>query len=163
MKRYALLIVAGLLIAADAKEDAIKEAKAKLKGTWDLVSQERDGQKLPEDRKIQMAFEDDKIILSVLEKGKKESSQFTYTIDPSKNPAEITYAPTDAKNTKVRGIYALEKDELKLCVADVNGPHPKEFATKKGSLTHLYVLKRRRSNRAPVGVSGSAHRAADVW
>jgi hypothetical protein len=62
MRRHALLVLtAGLLIAADnPKDDAAKDL-AKLKGTWLLVSAQRDGKKLPEEevKKTKITFAGD--------------------------------------------------------------------------------------------------------
>ena len=56
------LLVIGLLIAADEKPKA-DDAKEKLKGTWTVVSMERDGQKAPEDqiKGQSLTFEGDKV------------------------------------------------------------------------------------------------------
>jgi uncharacterized protein (TIGR03067 family) len=50
-------------------------------------------------------------------------------------------ADGDLKGEKVLGIYALDKEELKLCISDrKNGERPKEFVSRDG--TTLLVCKR---------------------
>src|SRR5947209_4641319 len=57
-----LLVAAGLLTAADSKEDAVKKELARLQGTWQLVSAETDGKKLPEEQaaKVRVVIKDSK-------------------------------------------------------------------------------------------------------
>jgi uncharacterized protein (TIGR03067 family) len=75
----------------------------------------------------------------------------TFVVDPSKKPATIDLVFTDEKNKgeKVLGIYALENDELKICLntkfrpSKKDDPRPTEFATKSGGPGRLlFVLKR---------------------
>ncbi len=45
--RMALILVVGLLLAADPKNDPIKEELKKLQGTWEVSSVEANGDKVP--------------------------------------------------------------------------------------------------------------------
>lgn len=60
MKLHPLVMLfVGFLIAADApKDDLVKKDLDQLQGTWTLVSGERDGKKLPENKvkKTKIAF-----------------------------------------------------------------------------------------------------------
>lgn len=149
MKVQALLVAvsAGLLVAADAKDDAVKAAKAKLKGSWSLVSLEESGKKqpFPEGAKMSLVFQDDKVIMQSAFGDKKDSKEATYVIDPTKKPATIDITPADGpeKGKTMAAIYVIEKDELKICATQ--GPdqdRPKEFVTKEGSKSVLMTLKR---------------------
>src|ERR1700685_963309 len=88
LMRTLLIIAAGLLIAADAKDDAIAKEKEKLKGTWRVASLiAPDG---ASDTKDQLkdrtfTFSKDTVMLKV---GKVEY-EIPYKIDPSKTPKEI--------------------------------------------------------------------------
>jgi uncharacterized protein (TIGR03067 family) len=143
MKVQVLLVVvaAGLLVAADAKEDAVKTEKAKLKGTWKTVSLEDNGDKAPEDvvKKMRLVFQDSKIIIKGTDNGDHEG---TYTIDPSQKPATLDLVPADGpdKGKTLRCIYSLEGDDLKICSpSKSDDDRPKEFAAKKAV---LLVFKR---------------------
>jgi uncharacterized protein (TIGR03067 family) len=143
MKVQALLVAVsvGLLVAADAKDDAVKAAKAKLKGTWAVVSLEEKGEKAPEDvvKKMRLVFQDSKVIIKGTEDGDHEA---TYTIDPSQKPATLDLVPADGpdKGKTLRCIYSLEGDDLKICSASKSDDErPTEFAAKKAV---LLVFKR---------------------
>ncbi|MBY0525535.1 MAG: TIGR03067 domain-containing protein [Gemmataceae bacterium] len=133
MRIKALLgvFVAVLLVAADAKEEA-----KQLEGTWKVVSADVAGMKVPDD-KIKDAIviiKGDKLTLG--DRG-KDGKELSFTVDPSKKPKHIDLTDLKAKNAKsVPGIYALEKDELKLCIPLVeagkaaNLTRPESFETK---------------------------------
>lgn len=146
--RYLPLVLASvLLIAADAKDDAVKEAKAKLKGTWDVLSLEHGGRKerTPEDGKVQMVIQDDKLVMEIFVKSEQDmKTELTFTIDPTQKPPHIDIVPSDGpeKGKKGRGIYSLDNDELKLCIGGPGEPRPKEFISKEGVKTVLVTMKR---------------------
>jgi uncharacterized protein (TIGR03067 family) len=146
MKVQALLVVvaAGLLVAADAKDDAVKAAKAKLKGAWKVVTLEEQGEKAPEDvvNKMRLVFQDDKLVIKGTDDGDHEAK---YSIDPSQKPASLDLVPADGqeKGKTLRCIYSLEGDDLKICSATkADDDRPKEFAAKKGDKAVLLVFKR---------------------
>jgi uncharacterized protein (TIGR03067 family) len=146
-KRVVLCIAVGLLIAADAKDDAVKAAKAKLKGSWSLVSLEESGKKqpFPEGAKMSLVFQDDKVVMQSAFGDKKDSKEATYVIDPTKKPATIDITPSDGpeKGKTMPAIYVIEKDELKICGAQKpDQDRPKEFVTKEGSKSVLMTFKR---------------------
>lgn len=110
---FALLAV-GVLLGANAKEDAGKELK-KLEGTWKVTAGAVAGKPLDEND-----FKGDSMVikgnkLSLTSEGKKDTADFTFTIDPSKKPNHIDMTDVKMKKT-VPCIYALEGDELKLCI-----------------------------------------------
>lgn len=150
MRPYALLIVVagGLLVAADTKDDAIKKDKAALKGTWEVVAMEERGQAAEEISITRIVFGDDKLVVTGIEViglPDKKDVEVAYTIDPSQKPAAIDVVPAEGpeKGKKVLAIYGLNKDELKICVAQKAGQErPKRFATTKESVDILLTLKR---------------------
>src|SRR5262245_72416 len=142
MKLRALLLVtvAGLSIAADAKED-LKKEKDKIKGTWSFVSIEvPKGEKGPPDealKEMKMVFGEDKVTIKF---GKDEDKPAAYQLDPSKKPKEIDIMP-EGKDKTLKGIYTLEGDTLKMCVSE-KGVRPKEFKPDAESKTGVMTLKR---------------------
>ncbi len=138
----ALVPLALLLVAADAKEDAIKKEKAALKGKWQVVTLEDSDGKTPEEetRKMRASITDS--VIST--KQGKDDSQGEYTIDPTKNPKEIDIKLLDGpeKGKWVKGLYRIDGDTLVICSADPGEDRPKEFKVAKGSNSVLITFKR---------------------
>jgi len=131
----------GLCFAADAKEDAVKADKAKLKGTWEILSVEENGQKaaIPEGVKMKMVFQDDKLFLQFDDK----KSGGAYTIDPTQKPPtiDLVFDQGRQKGKTIMGIYSIDKEEMKICTAfNSEQDRPKEFSAKEK--TTLFILKR---------------------
>jgi uncharacterized protein (TIGR03067 family) len=138
MRTHALLIVAaGLLIAADAKDDL-----KKMDGTWTMVSGEENGEKLPE-KNVKTA----KLVI----KGDMHTVQIgdvtikgTHKLDPSKKPAAIDAMDTEGpfKGKTTLGIYEIADDTFKVCFAGPGKDRPKEFTTKGGAAVLYHVWKK---------------------
>ena len=67
-----------------------------------------------------------------------------YKLDTDKNPVTLVIDGTEGgvKDMTVKGIIALDGDNLKLCYSLPGEDFPKDFKTKEGSKTHSFVLKR---------------------
>jgi uncharacterized protein (TIGR03067 family) len=142
-----LVVVCGLLVAADDKDDVVKKEKTKLKGTYTMVSGEEQGTKLPEGFISigTIEFTNDKMIIKG--KGKSEA---TYKIDPSQKPKTIDLTPQDGseKGKLIKGIYVIDGGTLTICTATKSdNDRPTEFATKKGSGSVLMVLKKEKEKK----------------
>jgi uncharacterized protein (TIGR03067 family) len=139
MKRALLLAcVAGLLIAADAKDDAAKEEMKKFQGSWDTTA-EVNGKKLPDPATV--IIKDNTYTVKVKDKKLEEG---TLKVDPSKKPKAIDSTAGDGadKGKTMLGIYEIDGDTIKICFAMPGKDRPKEFVTKEGSDTVLYVMKK---------------------
>jgi RNA polymerase sigma-70 factor (ECF subfamily) len=123
---------------AAARKDQAPKDEEKILGTWALESGEDGGQKAPEERikEAKAIFAADGKMTAKL--GEREQ-EFTYLLDPSKNPKE--FSVTDDKGRTVLGIYKLDGDTLTVCFAR-GGDRPTEFASKEGTTVVLEVLKR---------------------
>ncbi len=144
MKRHAwLVLVVGLLLAADDPKDEVKKEQDKLKGTWTVESSERKGQASEEGKDAEVTFEGDKITVKTAE-GKEHKG--TYKIDPTKKPKTIDITPSggDNKDKVHLGIYELDGDTLKVCYNHPDKERPTAFSTKADSEEVLYVLKRKK-------------------
>jgi uncharacterized protein (TIGR03067 family) len=144
VKRHALMVlVAGVLLAADSKDDDIKKEQKKINGTWAVESFVNAGMKVPEDdvKKFRLTLDGDKYTLkqedNVVSKG-------TAKIDPSKKPKTIDITPTegDGQGTAMLGIYEINGDTYKVCYVPGGKDRPTKFASEEGSDYILFVFKR---------------------
>jgi uncharacterized protein (TIGR03067 family) len=145
MKLRALLIVAAaLLVAADAKDDAVKKDKEALQGTWKPVAREKNGklesEKDPELAKTRFVFKGDKLI----EQEGKNEDEYTFTIDPTQKPKAIDLSLKVRDEVLInKGIYELDGDTLRICLAtNPDASRPTKFETKQGSKTVMGTFKR---------------------
>jgi uncharacterized protein (TIGR03067 family) len=136
----AVVAVALLVGFVAAKPDDKKKDEDKIQGTWQAVSMEEGGQKVPEDKTkaIKIVFgADGKVTVNA---DNKEING-TYQLDATKKVKEITLKADGEKS--ILGIYKLDGDDLTICgVADGKGDRPTEFASKAGTHNNLIVLKR---------------------
>lgn len=149
MRTSLCVAVAALgLVAADApKPDAVKAELAKMEGTWRLAAAEVDGKQMPEEQAklVTRTITGDKYEVT---RGGKPAGKGTMTVDPTKTPktvdAEIVMAGKDGQphTVKVLGIYEMDGDTMKTCLADPSKPRPTEFAAKEGSGQRVFVWKR---------------------
>jgi uncharacterized protein (TIGR03067 family) len=141
-KRALVLLAAGLLVAADKpSEDAVKEERGKLEGTWTMSSLEQGGKKsaVATGKERKLTIKGDHWTVSG---GAKKGSSMIFTIDPSKDPKTIDLSvKMGAKEHVSKGIYKLEGDTLTICrCVGKEGDRPADFKSKKGYV--LVVWKR---------------------
>jgi uncharacterized protein (TIGR03067 family) len=127
---------------ADDRRGAYKEELAKLAGTWQLVSEEKDGQSSPQDRVkgLTLVITGDHYELRM---DGKTIDQGTFYIDPARKPKVIDAYPAEGKVLK--GIYEIgEDDTMRACFTHPgsDGVRPTEFSTTKGTGHVLHVCKR---------------------
>jgi uncharacterized protein (TIGR03067 family) len=76
-----------------------------------------------------------------VEVGDPEGNDATFTLDAAKSPAHIDLTLGSGKDERIiKGIYAIEKGELKICFSPV--ARPKHFANLADSGQTLLVAKR---------------------
>lgn len=138
-----VLLVLAQVSADDTDKDKLDPAK--LVGTWNLVSGEKDGKKsvIDELKKSSVILTKDTLTL------KTDGGDFIikYTVDTKKSPCQIAMEITEGpqgKGSKATGLIALKDDELKLVYPAMGGETPKEFGAKEGSGNHYFVLKRKK-------------------
>jgi uncharacterized protein (TIGR03067 family) len=138
-----LVLTAGLPLAAgDGKEDPLDMDYAKLEGTWQVVSLEVDGMKIPKE-----TIKESKLIIKGKEFTMKEKIAIykgTFSIDPSKKPKTIDIKFTEGpeKGNASLGIYELNGDDFQLCLSVTTKERPTEFTAKPKSGHGFEVLKR---------------------
>jgi len=145
MKMLILVVfIATLALVSDTPQEiAAKKDLEKFQGTWQLISAETDGKKAPEDRvkKIRVVIQGAKH--NVFFGEENVAKDIPFTIDPTKNPKTVTDHLPDGK--EIQGIYDLEGDTLKSCVAPIGKDRPTEFASKPGTGHTLRLFKKAKS------------------
>jgi uncharacterized protein (TIGR03067 family) len=125
-----------------AKAKAVEEELKRFEATWRFVEIEVNGQKVPE-----KAFEKDTLILN----GRRFASfvggklvHGDFKIDPLAKPKtiDIIFTEGPGKGHSQKGIYELDGDTQKICIAMPDQPRPTEFVTKADSGCIIEILKR---------------------
>jgi uncharacterized protein (TIGR03067 family) len=139
------LVGLALLLGSAVAQEKDKLDPAKLVGTWTYVSGEKDGKKIPaanlEKGTVKITKE------NITLESPEGNFVIKYKLEAAKTPADISMEITEGPQgvgAKSQGIVALNKGELKICYAAMDGGAPKEFATKEGSGLHLFVLKKKK-------------------
>ena len=130
--------------ADDANEEAVAKDLRAFKGTWRLSSKEVDGKKFSEEEiKDVIATNDGSGNISV-RRGDKEINEGTVKLDPTKSPRtiDVTFTEGERKGQTVLGIYEIDADAFRVCVARPGGERPAEFSAGAGSGHTLVTYKR---------------------
>ena len=122
-------------------DDAAAADLKALVGKWKLVKAEiggKDSLALFKELKFEIA-EGGKY---TLELGVKDEG--TFTVDPSKKPAEMEIKGTDGptKGKTIKAIYKIDGDTVTICYGLGGGDRPTKFETKEGTKLFLAVYKR---------------------
>ena len=143
MKR--LLLVAGLFMLLHwlhAAEDSAKTEYERFAGTWRFRSAEFEGKKEPVEnfKEFRLILKGDRYTV------KAGSLTFggTYKVDVTKKPKHIDVTHTDGpqKGQIMKGIYELEADTYKVCMALPGKERPTDFTAGAGSERTLSVWRR---------------------
>ena len=131
----AIIVLAALPALADEKKPA---TDATLKGKWQVSAARFNGADSDNLKGRVLVFEDEEF--STYD-GDAKGRTLTFTLDPKAEPKRIDLnAGGDGK--KVLGIYAVTKDELKICYGEPGTDRPTRFESNAGSKLFLLVLKR---------------------
>jgi uncharacterized protein (TIGR03067 family) len=130
-------LTAGLFIAADAKDDAVKKDMDALQGKWAVLSMDLDGQPVTLVRDAARVIKDDKYTLTLLSDLTVESK---FKIDPTAKPKTIAATASSGpyKDKELLGIYELDGDTLKICFALPGKDRPTEFKSKEGCMLFIH-------------------------
>jgi uncharacterized protein (TIGR03067 family) len=151
MKTICFLVLAcGAWAAADdpARKDPAKSDLDKLQGTWITVSIVSDGKTVLDEKSppkegpsAKLAYDGSKWMVKV---GDKTVASGTTKLDPSKTPKEIdvTHETGMNKGKTLLGIYELDRDTYRYCIAPAGKSRPTDFTSKEGSGHSLIVSKR---------------------
>jgi uncharacterized protein (TIGR03067 family) len=123
--------------------DATKTELKRHQGVWAATSSTFDGQLAPEPivRSIQRTVNGDQVIW---ERQGKRFAGTTIAVDATREPNQIDVIPDGGPNRGERllGIYNLEGDRLKICMARAGQPRPSAFTAEKGSGWTLQTFHR---------------------
>jgi uncharacterized protein (TIGR03067 family) len=128
----------------EAKEEAVAKDLQAFKGTWRLSSREEDGKKSgDEEIKDVIGTIDGSGKVSV-RRGDKLINEGTVKLDPTKKPKtiDVTFTGGERKGKGVLGIYEIDGDTFRVCVARPGDEWPAEFSARAGSSRILVVYKR---------------------
>jgi uncharacterized protein (TIGR03067 family) len=149
MMQLLAFVALGLLLGADAPKEDVKKDKENLRGTWKAVTAEQRGESKNDEEDHRLSFDGDKFSIK---RGDQTMIQGTFKLDPSKKLKEIDMNITEDETGKhtgktALGIYALEGDTLKWCVAEPGtSERPKEFSAPADTKLMFITLKREKSN-----------------
>jgi uncharacterized protein (TIGR03067 family) len=145
-----LILTTGAIMATDrASTDEPKKSDLdKLGGTWLTVSLVNDGKTLVDEKNPQKEGPSTKLVYDgnkwMIKVGDKTIASGEFKIDETKMPKEIDIMDESGmKNDKTKlGIYELDGDKYKYCLAQAGKPRPTEFTSKADSGHSLGVSKR---------------------
>lgn len=142
MRSVVSLIAFALLFApvdVARGDDAAKKDLEAMKGTWSIVSAERDG-KTVTDTTVTLTF--DGVSKATVKRGDKLIFDGTVVVDAAKTPKSIDITQEsegEQKGKTIPGIYELSGDTLKVCSGK---ERPTDFTAAAGSGRFLRVYQR---------------------
>jgi uncharacterized protein (TIGR03067 family) len=142
--RYGCIVIVAMLAlvaVSAAQDDAVRKDLDSLQGVWQCVSLDEGGKAVAEEqlKDFKLTFKGYK----ASHPGKDgKTEQVTIKLDPSKKPKTIDMMLLTGadKGKTLLGIYAIEEDTLKICVAQPGRDRATEF--KAGKDIVLIALKR---------------------
>jgi uncharacterized protein (TIGR03067 family) len=148
--RGLLMLTAGLLLAVpvSGQDDLSKKDLDKLQGTWLTVSLVSNGKTLmgenvpPKPGPVtKLAYEGNRWMVKV---GDETVASGVIRIDATRTPKEIDVLDETGTNDEKAqlGIYELDGDTYKYCLAPPGKPRPTELSSQAGSGHSLGVSKR---------------------
>jgi len=153
MRRYGVAVLAIVSLfarvrspAADgiANEETVAKELQAFKGTWRLSSKEEDGKKFSEEEIKDIIGTGDGLGKFSVRRGDKVIGEATVKLDPTKKPKRIDVSFTEGqhKGQTLLGIYEIDSDAFRVCVARSGDERPAEFSAKAGSGRILIGYKR---------------------
>jgi uncharacterized protein (TIGR03067 family) len=153
MKRCGVAVLALVcLFAAVRSQGADGKANEKIvakelqafKGIWRLSAKEEDGKKFSEEEIKDIIGTGDGLGKFSVRRGDKVIGEGTIKPDSTKKPKriDITFTKGKHKGQTVQGIYEIEIDFFRVCIARVGYERPGAFSAKAGSGHTLVVYKR---------------------
>jgi uncharacterized protein (TIGR03067 family) len=140
-----LILLTGLLVAAEDPKETAKKEIDKLQGTWTTASVVYNGKDYADGKgKIKFVFKGEQATVQANAKIKKEYAKLVFKLDPSTDPkiVDITVADGVQKDTVIEGIYEMKDGEMRLCAKVFGKDRPTKFESTEGSGIVVVVLRR---------------------
>jgi uncharacterized protein (TIGR03067 family) len=139
-----ILLTAGLCLAAQPPQDDPVKAELKLLGgTWVGVTGSNGDRRLTgaDAEKLSLVIKGDRFTAS---SGDAVIMEGLVSIDPAKTPKTIDLASTKGRHegSTVEGIYAVDPQELRLCLVEPGKNRPTAFAAPKGGVMLTYLRRK---------------------
>jgi uncharacterized protein (TIGR03067 family) len=137
--------IGATMLVAVLSGTVLADIETKIEGRWTIASVEFAGTPVGDFAGAQVDFANGEKTLTLpdgtVEKG-------TYRLDAAHRGGQLGEidSTTEGRDEAEQGIYLLDGDTLKLCIATRGGARPREFATKSGTDQLLIVLRRAASN-----------------
>ena len=131
-----------------SKDDPSKGDLDKLRGTWSTVSLVNNGKTLVDEKTPPKEGPSTKLVYDgntwMIKVGDKTVARGVFKIDSNKKPKEIDIMDeSGVTNDKTKlGIYELDGDTYKYCLAPAGKPRPTDFTSIEGSGHSLGVSRR---------------------
>lgn len=120
----------------------IQDEFKRFEGTWSYASVIADGKPAPEEsfKASWLVLAGDRFTLT----GPETTQKGTFSVDPTASPRtiDVTFGEGPRAGKTIKGIYDLNGDTCKVCIALDDQPRPTEFTSTPGSGHALEVLKR---------------------
>ena len=128
----------------EAKEEPVAKDLQAFKGSWRLSSKEVDGKKFSEEEIKDVIATIDGSGRCSVRRSDKVIGEGTVKLDPTTKPktVEITFTEGEHKGKTVLGIYEIEGDAFRVCVARPGDERPADFSARAGSGCTLVVYRR---------------------
>jgi uncharacterized protein (TIGR03067 family) len=147
----AMMLIPPLPVADGPRSEASERELRRHQGTWIVTSMVREGQEAPAEivASIRRIVEGEHVVW------KRDGKRFAGTaleLDPAADPKAIDVIPDGgpSRGEKVRGIYELDGETLRICMAGPGQDRPKAFRADKGS-GHTLTTFRREAPEKPKG------------
>jgi uncharacterized protein (TIGR03067 family) len=128
----------------EAKEGAVAKELQAFKGTWRLSSKEVDGKKFSEEEIKDVIATNDGLGKFSARRSNKVLDEGTVKLNPTTKPKtiDVTFTAGERKGKTLLGIYEIQDDAFRVCVARPGDERPTEFSARAGSGRTLVVYKR---------------------
>jgi uncharacterized protein (TIGR03067 family) len=123
--------------SAQTAEEKLRREHEKLEGTWYVVRAEAEGTPIPpqEYRALRLTFKNGQF---TARRGKDDSDEGTYTIDPTRRPKTMDVTPR--RGRPQLAVYELTGNTLKICSDTSGKERPEGFETRDQPGYTLMVL-----------------------
>jgi uncharacterized protein (TIGR03067 family) len=128
----------------DAKDRSVAQELQAFKGAWRLSAKEEDGKKFSEEEIKDIIGTGDGLGKFSVRRGDKVIGEATVKLGPTKRPRtiDVSFIKGKHKGQTLLGIYEIESDAFRVCLARPGDGRPAAFSARAGSGRVLVVYQR---------------------